>query len=264
MGHKSPRSHVVHKHERKGKSVDDYNRGKGDHRKASISEIKLLAKKGTIDEQGRTLKKIGERIGYTDGHKRVSGIVVGIRAEYYLVERNGKVWKVDRHSPFSRIGEALSGAGAKLLVAGKAGLGATKEAARKLAPKIKEAAEKGATIAGSKLAETRQNVIDSLERRAEEKRNWNKWKKEMEKEEKKILEKEKSKVKREEKLRKFRKRIREGPLWKRAVKEIGRTSAKALVKELKIKPKPKPKPKKKVKTKPKPKKKVKQKKSKTK
>lgn len=230
MPRKSPVRHGVKDHQRKRSNVNRYTRGSGS---MSVTEIK--ARKGTIDEHKRKLKKIGDSISYLDNERRVTGVVVGIRAEYYLVERNGKVWKVDRHSVFTRIGGALKGAGAKALTAGKAGL--------------------GAAVAGAKRGASgfKASVGETIERRAEERANWKEWKKEMEAEERKILEKEKAKIRRKDETRKFKEKIRKGPLWKRATKSIGRevldkTSVskslglkkkKAPIKERKVKARPK-------------------------
>jgi len=158
------------------------------------------------DEHNRKLKHIGDRINYLDGDRRVSGVVVGIRAEHYLVERNGQVYKVDRHSIFKRIGPVLKGASSKLLVAGKAGLSGVKALG----------------VAGS----TR--VKEGIERRVEERQNWKAWQKEMKQDEKKKWELEKERVKREEASKKFRQQVRKGPLWKRTVKAVTRRGAQEL------------------------------------
>lgn len=221
MPRKTPVRHHVSSHRRTKANVNDYNRGAG-RRSVSVTELKVRQRKGTVDEHGRKLKKIGEDISYIDNGHRVSGVVVGIRAEYYLVERNGKIWKVDRHSVFTRIGGALAGAGAKLLSAGKVGLKATVEKAKALdGDRIKAGLAKGSKglrQAGVKGAAA---LAGELERRRDERDNWKAWKKEMESEEKKVLEREKSKVKRQETIRKYREKIRRGPLWKRALKSTG-------------------------------------------
>jgi hypothetical protein len=240
---KSPVRHHVKDHNRSRSNVRNYNRGKG---RLSVTEIK--AKEGTIDEHKRKLKKIGDSISYLDNGRRVSGTVVGIRAEYYLVERNGKIWRVDRHSVFTRLGSALGGAGAKLLSAGKVGLKATVEKAKALdGERVKGALKKGASgvkklgIAGAS------KIGAEMERRRDERANWKAWKKEMEKEEKKVLEREKQKIKNQENRKKFREKIRKGPLWKRALKASGSALISEVQKKKKVKRKPKRKVKKKTK-----------------
>lgn len=215
---KPPVRHSVKDHDRSRSHVNSYVRGRG---QASTTQELSSTKDnpGVKDEHKRKLKKIGDRITYLDGSDRVSGVVVGIRAEHYLVERHGKVYKVDRHSIFKRIGPALKGAGVKLLVAGKAGLS-------------------GASALGKAGAS---KVGQAIERRAEERANWQAWKKEMKREEKEIWEREKENIKREEEARKFRAKIRKGPLWKRAVKQVTRKGAEELHRQVTGKKKAKPK-----------------------
>jgi len=55
----------------------------------------------------RKIYKIGEHISFKNKGKRVSGVVVAKRKEFYWVERNGKIYKVDRHSVFTALGSGL-------------------------------------------------------------------------------------------------------------------------------------------------------------
>lgn len=220
MPRKSPVRHHVNSYRKKKANVTDHNRGSG-HRSVSVTELKVRQKKGTVDEHGRNLKKIGEDISYLDNGRRVSGIVVGIRAEYYLVERNGKIWRVDRHSVFTRVGSALTGAGAKLLSVGKVGLKATVAKAKALdGARIKGALKKGAGGLKASAVKGAAAVGAELERRRDERENWREWKEEMEVEEKAVLKRREFKAKGERERKKFRAKIRKGPLWKRSARII--------------------------------------------
>ena len=74
-----------------------------------------LAKHRPKDEHGRKFYHPGERISYLNGrNQRVTGKVIGVRKEFYLVERKGLVYKVDRHSIFSQLGGALKSGASEL------------------------------------------------------------------------------------------------------------------------------------------------------
>ncbi len=262
MPRKSPVRHGVKTHVRKGKNVNQFQRGKGDKANqvrtsgSSASILKQRQKKLTIDEHKRELKKIGDKISYLDNGKRVSGEVVGIRSEYYLVERNGQVWKVDRHSIFTRVGSALKGAHAKALTAGREGVKAAKSKLKGLAERLAEAREKRQAKKAIKLEATFKTTKKEVFQREAERINWRDWKKDMEKEEKINLEREKAKIRAEKETSDYHKRISEGPAWKRALKRAGQEIAKEAKKQAKAskakpKRKQKKKTKKKVKSKPK-------------
>ena len=260
MPRRSPIKHEVKTHKRRGKNVNRFPRGSGSRSRtvqttgSSSAILKAKQKDFTIDEHRRKLKKIGDKISYLDKGKRVSGDVVGIRAEYYLVERNGKVWKVDRHSIFTRIGSALKGVHAAALIAGREGVKATKEKLSELRPKIKDAVREGRIALSDKLEERKERLDNEKQAREAERINWRDWKTDMEKEEKENLQRDKAKAKRKQETKQYRIRLRDGPLWKRALKVAAREAKKELLKKepkprktpkSKVKPKKKPKPKKK-------------------
>ena len=54
-------------------------------------------------------KKLQDRISFkTVGGKRVTGVVKGIRKEYYIVYRKGKMYKVDRNSAYEAFGKGMN------------------------------------------------------------------------------------------------------------------------------------------------------------
>lgn len=118
---RTPIAHTVRAHTRRGGvKVSSYQRGSGRptaRRHSSYRPPRLAKSRAKLDDHGRRLKHPGESISYKDRRgRRVTGTVRGVRKEYYIVERKGKLTTVDRKSifeyfPFSMhpIAEELSG-----------------------------------------------------------------------------------------------------------------------------------------------------------
>lgn len=87
-------------------------------RKKQSKRTRKLKRKWEKSELGRPekkVKKVGERISYKQaGGKRVSGTIVAVRKESYIVKRKNKFYEVNRRSIFYKIGHALGRTSAKL------------------------------------------------------------------------------------------------------------------------------------------------------
>lgn len=208
------------------------------------------------DEHGRDFKTVGERISFFNKDKRVSGTVLGVREQYYLVLHKGNVYKVDRHSIFTQIGGALKMSSDRISKLAQEGISKMKNVDREKFKSVLSRLKSG-TGEAIREAQRRKSEWDAgREERAERKREKTKMDIQRQREkldkqreiafQKKEIRQEKEELRKlKEEEKKFKREEFKRSTLGRGLSYIGGEAKKQLAKQ---KPKPKPRKKRKRKT----------------